>query len=68
MIFDKSNYDNILYGNLDSSNEEVDKSIEEASKLFYKGSYSQAVNLLIKAIGKEDVNVSSRFIVKEEEN
>ena len=52
----------ILYGNrYRSSNEDIDKSLDEASKLFYKGSYNQAINLLIKSISKEDINVAERF-------
>ena len=57
----------IVYGNrFKSSNEEIEKAIDEASKLFYKGSYNQAINILIKTIGKEDINVIDRFELDKE--
>ena len=57
----------ILYGNrYRTINEEIDKSVDEASKLFFKGSYNQAINLLTKSIGKEDPNVVDRFEFEKE--
>ena len=57
----------ILYGNrYRTINEDIDKSVDEASKLFFKGSYNQAINLLTKSIGKEDPNVVDRFEFEKE--
>ena len=52
----------IVYGNrYRSVSDDIDKSVDEASKLFYKGSYNQAINVLIRSISKEDINVAERF-------